>query len=131
MIEARRELARAMGWTHGLGDYRIYSLGSSDKRKLLTPGWTNPEGRFYADYDRQEERILPNPFASVTHDYAVLEWMRETYIDIMGSAKEWKYFEAALLACRSQGCETSWTSYQIGDYARAACKVLEIALETA
>ncbi len=59
--------------------------------------------------------FIPDPFTYASDDYAVLEWMRSF---VMRHQKSTKDFE-----CRLQGWK--W-KYRIGDYARAACKVLNI-----
>ena len=51
----------------------------------------------------------PDPFTDANDDYAVLEWMRN-------NGKYWKAF------C---GEVKNWYDYKIGDYARAALKVIE------
>ena len=51
-----------------------------------------------------------DPFTDANDDYAVLDWMRETKIDHTVLTE----------------IEHEWSmDYQIGDYARAACKVIE------
>lgn len=51
-----------------------------------------------------------DPFTDANNDYAVLEWMRENHLE---------EFQNVLDGQRA------W-HYKIGDYARAACKVLGI-----
>ncbi len=57
---------------------------------------------------------LPDPENDANDDYAVLEWMRNT-------SDKWSEFESALTL--HAGDPFVWC-YQIGDYARAALKVL-------
>lgn len=59
--------------------------------------------------DANDNNVKFNPFTDANDDYAVLEWMREN--DKLDSDT----FELSYM----------W-NYKIGDYARAACKVLEI-----
>lgn len=77
MIEARRKLAKAMGWTHGLGEYCMPTLGNEERRKIVTPGWTSPALRFFADYERQEDRFLPDPFTDANDCEALILWLAD------------------------------------------------------
>ena len=58
------------------------------------------------------DSLLFNPFTDANDDYAVLEWMRETYSK---HSKEWCDFWFAMGHA---------ASYRIGNYARAALTVL-------
>ncbi len=57
-----------------------------------------------------------NPYENANDDYAVLEWMRNTWSK--DKQNDW------LLANLKLG-KDDFLRYQIGDYARAALKVLE------
>lgn len=106
--KARIALAEATGWVrdpHPLRD---------------TPFWfdriTKKQG---------ELGDLPDPFTDANDDYAVLEWMRGRRDSLL--AKDtgiWREFMAVIH-------DTAFCTslYRIGDYARAACKVLGIELE--
>ncbi len=60
---------------------------------------------------------LPDPFTDANDDYAVLEWMREKYSEaIVGQALS---NDPNDMYCHLQ------TRYYLGDYARAALKVIE------
>lgn len=60
---------------------------------------------------------LFEPFEDANHDYAVLEWMRNT--------QQGKFMWANFVAELRDNIELAGTaSYVIGDYARAAWKVL-------
>ncbi len=56
-----------------------------------------------------------NPFTDANDDYAVLEWMRGKWL-VDGADDKWEWF-----------CEELFggADYTIGDYARAALKVLD------
>jgi hypothetical protein len=58
---------------------------------------------------RRKDASLPDPYTDANDDYAVLEWMRENH-----GGNFWVHFENTL-SC----------NYQIGDYARAALKVID------
>lgn len=67
-------------------------------------GWAS------VDFPNGKNHLTWDPFTDANDDYAVLEWMR----NIKGNLG---YFQPL--------CGTQF-SYQIGDYACAACAVLEI-----
>jgi hypothetical protein len=95
----RIRLAEAMGW----------------KRLDHTPDrWFND-----APEHRQEEcrhtEYLPDPLTDANDDYAVLEWVRTDAID-------WDAFVKAL---PTQNLWHFVQEYKIGDYARAALRVLD------
>jgi len=80
---------------------------------MKIPYRANDKGTFYIG--------LPDPFTDANDDYAVLVWMRETYQRVAWKGTEpqrrcWTLFCQNLPDCRD---------YQIGDYARAALKVIE------
>ena len=92
-------LAEAMGWERTKYDR-----------------WLSPDRKMCCDFP-------PDPFTDANDDYAVLEWMREkcgVYLPDVGytreQAQEFKAFGEQL-----DDCEL----YEIGDYARAALKVVE------
>ena len=62
---------------------------------------------------------LPDPFTDANDDYAVLEWAREKGLN---DAQFWGAFYRAMNYYPSIPDKLS---YQIGDYARAALKVIE------
>jgi len=61
-----------------------------------------------------------NPFTDANDDYAVLEWMRLDGEPPQAHGKHSQAWHEVMNIIRN-----SW-DYQIGDYARAACKVLGI-----
>lgn len=65
-------------------------------------------------------KYLPDPFTDANNDYAVLKWVRENLDDVA-------YALAMLELVVEQGGDTgdSYPKYRIGNYARAALKVLE------
>jgi len=91
----RIKLAEAMGWKH--------LDASENPPHLVGPMMKGPKGNI------EWLECIPDPFSDANDDYAVLEWMRlqkrilEFWVHVPLSA--WKY--------------------KIGDYARAALKVLE------
>ena len=100
----RIKLAEAMGWTHihmkyVAMDETSYPFGC-------------PPAIHYADnvVDKRFKEQIPDPFTDANDDYAVLEWSREQHFVT--------YLTAFLDNEYSQ-------DYQIGDYARAALKVIE------
>ena len=95
----RIKLCEAMGWT---------------PLDLNLIGWWMPPGAKIDDHvfiiNRKSEEALPDPFTDANDDYAVLEWMRKGLkVTEMERMLDWK----------------SQVVYQIGDYARAALKVIE------
>ena len=69
-------------------------------------GWAvAPNGKLWPLAD------IPDPFTDANDDYAVLEWMR------CRGRKYWTPF--------MHDTETEQWAYKIGDYARAALKVIE------
>ena len=103
MVEnGRIKLAEAMGWwdieKHRSGQF----LGR--KGEILSSGLKPP---------RVE---IPDPENDANDDYAVLEWMRKTYQPNSIYNKVAYDFAHSL---------SEPASYQIGDYARAALKVIK------
>ncbi len=115
MNEAIVKLAEEIGWVHGLGEYPVPGWGTG--KTIMTPGWTDPAGKFWSDYAWPENKKLPNPFIDANADFAVLEWMRNEGND--GRYGDFRSALAIIVDCELLG-------YKIGDYARAACAVLEI-----
>ena len=77
-------------------------------------GWTSWNARWLTP-DHKTITDLPDPFTDANDDYAVLEWMREQATWVVGDVSD-------------QFCDQlEWNcwEYQIGDYARAALKVIE------
>ncbi len=77
-------------------------------------------------FDRAYKEVFPrqyvlgfNPFTDANDDYAVLEWMRS--LD-NNDTQFWQRYCDALRDFPEIGLKPA---YQIGDYARAALKVLE------
>ena len=98
--ENRIKLAEAMGWDregHDFGsDTWIKGKALANTLCLVT------------------ENELPDPFTDANDDYAVLCHFRE--------GKDWREFRAYLVI---EPTECDGFNYQIGDYARAALKVIE------
>ena len=90
----RIKLAEAMGWT---------SAGDPDGNL-----WWSQQPAKYPESYCFETNELPDPFTDANDDYVVLDWMR--------NHKDFWKFQQEL-------DEIQW-SYQIGDYARAALKVI-------
>ena len=91
----RIKLAEAMGWRLQQED------GPRNHDSRL---WLDPDGvGGYFTY------ALPNPLEDANDDYAVLEWMRGE----------------GLIGWHNALDETPQDHYKIGDYARAALKVIE------
>ena len=100
----RIKLAEAMGWTRIPGKINI----AGDN--INPPLWRDPSGN--APYPAS---ALPNPYSDANDDYAVLEWMR-------GQDKD--TFTNFAFRCNIHWMDDWTLLYQIGDYARAALKVL-------
>ena len=65
--------------------------------------------------DKRFKEQIPDPFTDANDDYAVLEWMRE--LGVMDDSRI--EYDRAWDKLPERG------EYQIGDYARAALKVLD------
>lgn len=106
----RIKLAEAMGWT-------------PLDHKLI--GWWMPPGVELDDHlfmiNRKDEAHLPDPFTDANDDYVVLEWMRKFRAQDMSDYPDGGYLIWARF-CEQFGV---FGNYKIGDYARAALKVLE------
>ncbi len=103
----------------------------TDRIKLAEAmGWTNShQFRWDGPGDGEYRNDPPDPFTDANDDYAVLEWVRKLVADKHGtlpsgkarwssSDKWWPFYEAITTAEASR--------HQVGDYARAALKVLEL-----
>ena len=101
-----KELAEAMGWKYE----KPYGTQSGPIFGKLPAGggvWTKPDGSFTNRFDA---------FTSADDDYSVLEWMRGSDNSLQSESPDFIIFGNAVKHGR-------W--YQIGDYARAALKVLD------
>ena len=105
----RIKLAEAMGWK------RVTTR--EDFERGQPPRWQDPEtgtkGNFFPN--------LPDPEHDANDDYAVLEWMRDDSRR-MGFPR---YVGALSDVMDNRIANSHSANYQIGDYARAALKVLE------
>ena len=103
----RIKLAEAMGWTH----------------LAKRVGWWMPPGVPESTQCWSGADELPDPFTDANDDYAVLEWMRTQYL--------WQDIKSEFYSLREHTESVKWLSgrytwnYQIGDYARAALKVID------
>jgi hypothetical protein len=106
LAEDRIRLSEAMGWTY-LG---LVALDGDGSPRL----WKHPSD------DLRQNRLqddLPDPFTDANDDYAVLEFMRALVkADYDNNCELWENFHPEL---------PHITDYQIGDYARAALKVID------
>ena len=108
--QARIRLAEARGWVPT-------SICTSPSGVRDVTRWRSPSGK-----PNQTIKDLPDPFTDANDDYAVLEWMRESHL--------WQEFKATLHGLRCNE-KAEWRSgmytwsYEVGDYARAALKVIE------
>ena len=106
-IKDRIRLAEAMGWIHTTGWSENPMSG-----KQPFDHWSQRGGKVYG--------YLPfNPFTDANDDYAVLEWMRRGD----GPATTYAKFKDAFRG-RYVDLVPRWYLYEVGDYARAALKVL-------
>lgn len=122
-MDDRIKLAEAMGWEIEKpyeSAVRCRYGGKATMRLIL------PNGGGQICNDETIGTHLPDPFTSANDDYAVLEWMRETIVDQM--RPEDPVMVNKVLASHSQSLLKNRLGYkfdyQIGDYARAALKVL-------
>jgi len=101
----RIKLAEAMGWTPQVRDVRV------------PPVWLSQDGevsRYLFE--------LPDPFTDANDDYAVLEWMKsEQFYPLEG----YDYTEWRVAINNALKLKTA-IDYKIGDYARAALKVIGV-----
>ena len=71
---------------------------------------------------------IPDPFTDANDDYAVLEWMRDSSRDDYTDT-QWGAFLRVMADWvwqpNSAPFSDQWWTYKIGDYARAALKVIE------
>ena len=85
------------------------AMGLRRKNKYLRYAmWFNPTKKVL------ERNLKFDPFTDANDDYAVLEWMRS-------DVNAWQYQYEKELMLTNNKCG----DYQIGDYARAALKVIE------
>ena len=84
------------------------------KRLAEAMGWTETKYQRWLSPDRKMRcDFPPDPFTDASDDYAVLEWIRSQ--GVIGS---W--------IATQLGKDNKWSiDYKIGDYARAALKVIE------
>jgi len=87
----------------------------SDRIKLAEAMKLDAHPKGFELYEDGDERKYPGfePFRDANDDYAVLEWMREH--------KDWREFRAYLIV---EPIDDGF-NYKIGDYARAALKVID------
>jgi hypothetical protein len=71
--------------------------------------WIDPNGRKFVGSSN-----MPDPFTSADDDYAVLEWMRAK------KAEAWDEWFSFMTLIEDEPWE-----YNVGDYARAALKVIK------
>ena len=106
----RIRLAEAMGWTH----IRMKWVAMEEKSYPFgcVPRNVN---------DKHLKEQIPDPYTNANDDYAVLEWMRDD-----SRCMEFPRYVGALSDVMDKRLAASHAAnYQIGDYARAALKVLE------
>jgi len=102
--QGRIRLAEAMGWTECRRGPRP-DMQSSEITKDIDYCWGYKDGKYLQE--------LPDPSKDANDDYAVLEWMR--------SHKDTYPFFASF---EGEIGRLKW-DYGIGDYAKAALKVIE------
>ncbi len=104
--EKRIKLALAMGWKH-----------CQMRENLQRDCWEHPVRKSWFD-----ESELPDPFTDANDDYLVLEWFRSQAEDAKAKGKP---YPNELWEMSEQMNKGNRLTYQIGDYARAALKVIE------
>jgi hypothetical protein len=120
----RIKLAEAMGW-----EWKPWAASDPFFQENVDMGfWHLPNGQ-RAELEKHviasgKETCPPfDPFTDANDDYAVLEWMRESWKGKEGHHGHWH-----------QAAQRLWwrwdeyavdVPYQIGDYARAALKVID------
>lgn len=107
----RIKLAEARGWKRG-EVHTVAVMGTP----VSAQRWIDPEGN-----DRAPS-ALPSPFEDANDDYAVLEWLRAEGAKgkspfVKFGRHRWQSVCDAMIRSRF--------GYQIGDYARAALKVIK------
>ena len=107
----RIKLAEVMGWTRMVAHPTI---GSDNIAIDNDPYWIPPETDEEPKPNYGDLEELPDPFTDANDDYAVLEWMRNSELPIYTKM-------ISALECPPK----SRRYYLVGDYARAALKVLE------
>ena len=126
----RIRLAEAMGWKF---DHQgpppqdfgcptaFYWINPDGERKLTHRSGYGKDGY---EFPQGGADLFLDPFTDANDDYAVLEWRRtfNIYEYLMEHDDRWVWFVAALDA--SDNGEGHKACYKIGDYARAALRVL-------
>jgi len=102
-VDDRIKLAEAMGWER-IPNYWKHGIG------LSRHGWKNPTTKSIHSLGG-----IPSPFTDANDDYDVLEWAR---------SKSFDYFEEFAQEVYST-LKAVPVHYTIGDYARAALKVID------
>ena len=113
----RIRLAEAMGWKRIpriLDPNESPMVARTGEPEIITE-WQDPK-------DKRMWGYLPfNPFTNANDDYAVLEWMRtEMLMHDAGCT-----FDGFKFILHGLNNEKRHVDYQIGDYARAALKVID------
>lgn len=99
--QARIKLAEAMGW---------------ELTATAPDGWIGEQPEEWWLFNGDYHSHLPfDPFTDANDDYAVLEWMRAKELNMNKSKYAFEFY----------GWLRSAENYQIGDYARAALKVID------
>lgn len=101
--QERIVLAEAMGWKRG--------------KWLFQDCWYSPDGSVYLA--TEYGGIKFDPFTDANDDYAVLEWMQNKQF-VPDQIPVWQAFQEQVGIMQAVPA-----NYLIGDYARAALKVLE------
>lgn len=115
--QARIKLAEAMGWTH-TNDEKPAGM-------LMDPAagwWRSPDGGWSVSLDFY-------PFTDANDDYACLEWMRDSDRSDFTDSTYGRFLRAMsdnIWVPHRPPYNDQWWNYKIGDYARAACRVLGI-----
>lgn len=114
--QGRITLAEAMGWRW------VENQGNAGGGR-----WYKPDGD-YLDFVSAKWRMPFSPFTDANDDYAVLEWMRENLTERVVAeypGTKWELELESIQDAPSNPFFNSWCQYQVGDYARAALKVIE------
>lgn len=116
----RIELAKAMGWTdiavrHGVSD------GGATTALMAKP----PMGSYCEWHVRNDGdfALLLDPEHDASDDYVVLEWMRENWQGKEGQHAKWHQIAKDIWWVWDEYAVE--IPYKIGDYARAALKVIQ------
>jgi hypothetical protein len=112
-MDNRIKLAKAMGWTNFAKRDGVSDGGRC--RQIMGKSPSRLSGEYSTDAGNFD--LLPDPESDANDDYAVLEWMRSLEkTNIHSNYKIYIDFACML----SPG-----PAYKIGDYARAALKVID------